>query len=392
MSPTGPAPTMRTWVSCTRSYLGSGEVRSSARSARAMHTSDAPDLTHKVVVGEGGGWHEASRYQIWSRAFDARAPDLDDGRDQAGRAHRDPRTRAALSRRSRRVFRTTSSTSTGFTGSPRATRCSSASRTQGAIAYTLIVGMHAPAYKNDAYAWFCPNCGAELAAGEFPDQTLRHDGVLGRRDRSARARLTPAFRVAYVQSCGARASAGVRVRRAGRLARRSGRTGGVVMTEPLHLRMMGSGNNWMNVSGIIAVAINSYYSPLPPGSLVSVTTMDPGVGSMDGPKMVGEGQFDVGMTTPGWYGRLALEGQRAVHARLPAARASRSFRTTTAWRSWCARARASRAFARSSKNRFRCATRSRSWKVRIRRSGAPIRSSPNTAFRAPTSTAGAARG
>src|SRR5665213_1946928 len=62
------------------------------------------------------------------------------------------------------------------------------------------------------------------------------------------------------------------------------------MMEPLHVRMMGSGNNWMNVSGIIAVAINSYYSPLPPGSLVSVTTLDPGVGSMDGPKMVGEGK------------------------------------------------------------------------------------------------------
>jgi len=82
-----------------------------------------------------------------------------------------------------------------------------------------------------------------------------------------------------------------------------------VTAEPLHLRMMGSGNNWMNVCGIVAVAINSYYSPLPPGSLVSVTTMDPGVGSMDGPKMVGEGRFDVGITTPGWYGRLALEGR-----------------------------------------------------------------------------------
>jgi uncharacterized protein len=87
--------------------------------------------------------------------------------------------------------------------------------------------------------------------------------------------------------------------------------------KPIDLKILGTGSNWMNVGGIIAVAMNSYYSPLPPGSVVSVSTMDPGVGSMESPTMVAEGRFDVGMTTPGWYGRLALDGKPPFTKPLP---------------------------------------------------------------------------
>ena len=55
------------------------------------------------------------------------------------------------------------------------------------------------------------------------------------------------------------------------------------MNSPIELKMLGTGSNWMNVGGIIAVALNSYYSPLPPGSVVSVSTMDPGYGAMESP-------------------------------------------------------------------------------------------------------------
>lgn len=87
--------------------------------------------------------------------------------------------------------------------------------------------------------------------------------------------------------------------------------------EPIELKILGTGSNWMNVGGIIAVALNSYYSPLPPGSVVSVSTMDPGVGSMESPTMVAEGRFDIGMTTPGWYGRLAFDGKPPFTKPLP---------------------------------------------------------------------------
>lgn len=91
----------------------------------------------------------------------------------------------------------------------------------------------------------------------------------------------------------------------------------MTLTAPIDLKMLGTGSNWMNVGSIIAVAINSYYSPLPAGSTVSVTTMDPGFGSMESPNLVAEGKYDTGMTTPGWFVRLAYEGKAPFTKPLP---------------------------------------------------------------------------
>jgi TRAP-type uncharacterized transport system substrate-binding protein len=77
----------------------------------------------------------------------------------------------------------------------------------------------------------------------------------------------------------------------------------------VHLKILGSGSNWLNLSHVLALNLNGYNSPLGPGSRISITTMDPGVGSMESPNMVGSGEFDIGVTTPGWYGRLAYEGR-----------------------------------------------------------------------------------
>ncbi len=55
--------------------------------------------------------------------------------------------------------------------------------------------------------------------------------------------------------------------------------------------------------------LNGYNSPLGPQAMISTTTMDPGVGCMEAPTLVSSGKFDMGITTPGWYGRLALEGK-----------------------------------------------------------------------------------
>jgi TRAP-type uncharacterized transport system substrate-binding protein len=78
---------------------------------------------------------------------------------------------------------------------------------------------------------------------------------------------------------------------------------------PIDLKIIGAGSNWLNLSHVIALNLNGYNSPLGKESTISITTMDPGIGSMESPRMVGEGRFDIGVTTPGWYGALAYEGR-----------------------------------------------------------------------------------
>ena len=85
----------------------------------------------------------------------------------------------------------------------------------------------------------------------------------------------------------------------------------------IDLRILGSGANWINVSSIIALHLNGYSSPLGPESTISLTTMDPGVGSMRSPILVGEGKYDIGITTPGWYGALAREGLAPFERKQP---------------------------------------------------------------------------
>lgn len=79
--------------------------------------------------------------------------------------------------------------------------------------------------------------------------------------------------------------------------------------DPIDLKIIGAGSNWLNLSHVIALNLNGYSSPLGKSSTISITTMDPGVGSMESPRMVGEGRFDIGVTTPGWFGTLAYEGR-----------------------------------------------------------------------------------
>jgi rubredoxin len=136
-----------------------------------MHTSDSPDLSHKVVVGEGGGWHEASRYQIWTRAFDVAQPELTmvEIRPEGliaipGRSRLFHVAPAGIPHHIKHLY--------GFYRISESDTMFIRIENDASIAYTLIVGMHSPDYKNDAYAWFCPNCGAELQRVNF--QTKRY--------------------------------------------------------------------------------------------------------------------------------------------------------------------------------------------------------------------------
>jgi TRAP-type uncharacterized transport system substrate-binding protein len=86
---------------------------------------------------------------------------------------------------------------------------------------------------------------------------------------------------------------------------------------PIDLKILGAGSNWLNLSHVIALHLNGYSSPLPKGSTINITTMDPGIGSMESPRLVGEGRYHIGVTTPGWYGALAYEGRPPFAARQP---------------------------------------------------------------------------
>lgn len=83
------------------------------------------------------------------------------------------------------------------------------------------------------------------------------------------------------------------------------------------LRFLGPGFNWMKIQGIIAVGMSGYNSPLPQGTTVSVTTFDPGAACMNGPLLVAEGKFHTAITTPPWFGRMAIEGKGYFSSPLP---------------------------------------------------------------------------
>jgi TRAP-type uncharacterized transport system substrate-binding protein len=86
---------------------------------------------------------------------------------------------------------------------------------------------------------------------------------------------------------------------------------------PGELRFLGPGFNWMKIQGIIAVGMGGYDSPLPKGTTVSATTFDPGQACMEGPRLVAEGKFHTAITTPPWFGRMALEGKGYFSSPLP---------------------------------------------------------------------------
>ncbi|HZO36077.1 MAG TPA: TAXI family TRAP transporter solute-binding subunit [Solirubrobacteraceae bacterium] len=89
------------------------------------------------------------------------------------------------------------------------------------------------------------------------------------------------------------------------------------MTKPVEFRILTAGRNWLNIGSALAIGLNGYYSPLGPGSSVTVTTFDPGAACMEGPRLVADGKFDVCMTTPQWYVDMARRGAGRFDAPLP---------------------------------------------------------------------------
>src|SRR5262245_46971387 len=89
------------------------------------------------------------------------------------------------------------------------------------------------------------------------------------------------------------------------------------MKGPVDVRLLGGGQNWMALCARIAIGLNGYYSPLPQGSTVSVTTREPGSNIFEAPVLVAQGDYHMAVTTPAWVGRLAVQGQPPFTEPLP---------------------------------------------------------------------------
>jgi TRAP-type uncharacterized transport system substrate-binding protein len=78
---------------------------------------------------------------------------------------------------------------------------------------------------------------------------------------------------------------------------------------PIEVKILAAGSNWLKVGGMLALGLTGYYSPLPKGSTVSVHTGHTGVMCLEGPRLVDQGVYHFGITTPTWLIRTAAEGR-----------------------------------------------------------------------------------
>ena len=89
------------------------------------------------------------------------------------------------------------------------------------------------------------------------------------------------------------------------------------MEGPIEIKILGGGQNWMSVGARIALGLGGYYSVLPEGSSVSVTTREPGSNCFEAPIRVARGEYHMAITTPSWVANLAAEGREPFVEPLP---------------------------------------------------------------------------
>ncbi|MEU5398084.1 TAXI family TRAP transporter solute-binding subunit [Streptomyces sp. NPDC005963] len=89
------------------------------------------------------------------------------------------------------------------------------------------------------------------------------------------------------------------------------------LTEAVDIRILGAGQNWMDVSSLVAVGLAGYYSALPPGSTAAAISGNPGEMCMKAPQLVTDGQYHMAVTTPLWYLKMAIEGRGPFTEPLP---------------------------------------------------------------------------
>jgi len=82
-------------------------------------------------------------------------------------------------------------------------------------------------------------------------------------------------------------------------------------------KILAGGRNWVQVSGYVSISLACYHGFLPKGSTVSIIAGDPGTMCMESPYRIAEGKYDIGITTPAWYGGLAAAGMSPFTKPLP---------------------------------------------------------------------------
>lgn len=80
-------------------------------------------------------------------------------------------------------------------------------------------------------------------------------------------------------------------------------------SQPVDLKILAAGQNWVRLGEVISLGLTGYYHRLPEGSSSSVHSTHPGMAQMQAPMLVGSGQFHLGITTPAWYALSAMQGK-----------------------------------------------------------------------------------
>lgn len=92
---------------------------------------------------------------------------------------------------------------------------------------------------------------------------------------------------------------------------------GDLSRDAIELRILGGGRNWVQLTSQLALSLACYEGFLPKGSTVNVTASDPGSTCMDSPRLVADRRYDVAITSPLWYGEMAVKGTVAFDEPLP---------------------------------------------------------------------------
>jgi hypothetical protein len=75
------------------------------------------------------------------------------------------------------------------------------------------------------------------------------------------------------------------------------------------VKMLCAGANWLKIGSMAGLGLTGYYSELPSGSTVSISTAHTGQVCLSGPGLVDAGVYDFAITTPPWLARTAAEGR-----------------------------------------------------------------------------------
>ena len=87
--------------------------------------------------------------------------------------------------------------------------------------------------------------------------------------------------------------------------------------EPYRLQILGAGQNWVHITSQLAHQLSGHLGKARPGSTVAMVSGDPMAMCMDGPRWIADGRYDMGITTPLWYARMAIEGRGRFKEPLP---------------------------------------------------------------------------